>query len=118
MGVPEPSGGRLGSLRSLTEQIWRRKGEVSFVSLTSYAILALTFAVQVITARLLGPEEFGIYSTTLALVSLVEVPLIVRGSELALRKLGSAWTSKNTAEFTLLSRAMLRHDLILYARRG
>ena len=65
-------------------------------------------------ARLLGAEKFGIFSVTLAMISLVEVPLIVRGSEVALRKLGECVNRNDSQSMRQIANAMLRYDMVLF----
>lgn len=77
-------------LDDLARSIWRKKREISYVTLLSYLTLLTSFLTQVILARLLGPDNYGIYTASFAIIALVEVPLIVRSSEVALRTLTSA----------------------------
>ena len=74
----------------------------------------VAFLLQVAIARLLGAEQFGIYSVTLAMVALIEVPLVVRGSELAMRSLGEALRRNALYEMKVLARSMFFYDLRLF----
>ena len=75
----------------LIRRLWNKKNEISFVTLMSYATFGITFLTQVVLARLLEPTNYGIYIGSLAIIALVEVPLVVRGSEVSLRRLGTYW---------------------------
>lgn len=77
----------------LKKIILKKKGEISFVSAMSYATLMVTFLTQVVLARLLEPVNYGIYISSLAILALIEVPLVVRASEVSLRVLGAHWQS-------------------------
>lgn len=79
-----------------------------------YATLVLAALLQVAIVRLLGKENFGIYSTALAMVALVEVPLVVRGGEIALRMLGKAAREGDAEMLKCLARKIVRYDLLLY----
>jgi O-antigen/teichoic acid export membrane protein len=104
----------LSPVFELTRSIWRRRKEITEVSVLGYATIGLTFVIQVGIVRLLGPGQFGVYSMALALVALVEVPLIVRGSELSLRIIGMRVTSGQSGVVRALAREMIVHDLRLY----
>jgi O-antigen/teichoic acid export membrane protein len=75
----------------LARRLWNKRNEISFVTLMSYATFGITFLTQALLARLLEPTNYGIYIGSLAIIALVEVPLVVRGSEVSLRRLGAYW---------------------------
>jgi len=114
MRNPEPGLVAAFSVRDLLAQLWQRRGSLSSISVASYATLALTSIVQVAIARILGAEQFGVYAVALAFVALIEVPLITRGSELSLRKLGEMRNQGDSRDLRALARQLVRHDIALY----
>jgi O-antigen/teichoic acid export membrane protein len=102
----------LAAAGNLTRGIWRRRRDVSYVSLVGYATLLLTLVLQIGIARLLGPSEFGIYSASLAIIALFEVPLVVRSGETAIRLLGERWRTGDG--LVPLAMRMVRFDWILF----
>lgn len=101
-------------IKTILRGIWSRKRELSEVSIIGYATLAVTFLIQVGIARLLGTEDFGIYSLTIAMVAMIEVPLIVRGSEIALKILGEHWQKGELHDFKYLAEGMISYDRMLF----
>lgn len=91
-------------------QAWRHRGAISRVSLLGYATLALAFILQVMVARLLGLQLYGVYATNLAVVAIAEIPIVVRSGELAMRAMrpqpGHAETS-----YWAMSRLLVRRDI-------
>lgn len=80
------------SLMEILGKAWGRRKELSLVTLVSYCTLLVNFLTQVVLARMLGPEDYGAYISALAMVALVEVPIINRGNEIALRQIGKLKT--------------------------
>ncbi len=105
------------TVRSLTleliKRLWNKKNEISFVTLISYTTFGITYLTQVALARLLEPNNYGIYIGTLSIIALVEVPLVVRGSEVSLRRLGSYW-QQGGRNISVIVKRINREDLLLF----
>lgn len=95
-------------------QLWGKRQELSEVSLVSYLVLALSFGLNVLIARVLGPSSYGSYAAVLAAVALIEVPLVLRGSDMALRYVGELWNTGRENEARRLASQMVVYDLWLY----
>ena len=78
---------RYDLINGLFKVIWIKRTEISSISILSYLTLFFQFLTQVTLARLLGPNDYGKFAATVALIAIIEVPLIVRTSEIALRNL-------------------------------
>ena len=78
---------RYDSINELFKVIWIKRTEISSISILSYLTLFFQFLTQVTLARLLGPNDYGKFAATVALIAIIEVPLIVRTSEITLRNL-------------------------------
>ncbi len=78
---------RYDSINELFKVIWIKRTEISSISILSYLTFFFQFLTQVTLARLLGPNDYGKFAATVALIAIIEVPLIVRTSEIALRNL-------------------------------
>ena len=78
---------RYDLINELFKVIWIKRTEISSISILSYLTLFFQFLTQVTLARLLGPNDYGKFAATVALIAIIEVPLIVRTSEIALRNL-------------------------------
>ena len=78
---------RYDLINELFKLIWIKRTEISSISVLSYLTLFFQFLTQVTLARLLGPNDYGKFAATVALIAIIEVPLIVRTSEIALRNL-------------------------------
>ena len=78
---------RYDLIHELFKVIWIKRTEISSISILSYLTLFFQFLTQVTLARLLGPNDYGKFAATVALIAIIEVPLIVRTSEITLRNL-------------------------------
>lgn len=91
-------------------QAWRHRGAITQVSLLGYATLALAFVLQVMIARLLGLQLYGVYATNLAVVAIAEIPIVVRSGELAMRAM-RPYPGNATPSYWALSRMLVRRDV-------
>ena len=78
---------RYDLIHELFKVIWIKRTEISSISILSYLTFFFQFLTQVTLARLLGPNDYGKFAATVALIAIIEVPLIVRTSEITLRNL-------------------------------
>ena len=65
----------------------------SVVSLLTYSSILITFLTNVIIVRMLDSGNFGTYAFLIAIISIVEAPLIARGGELYLKNIGELWNN-------------------------
>jgi O-antigen/teichoic acid export membrane protein len=104
---------RIGTyLKSLSQQAWTHRRDISNVSFFGYATLGLAFLLQVIIARMLGLEHYGIYATNLAVVALAEVPIVVRSGEIAMRAMAGG--GEIPGRYAAIVRVMVRRDAKLF----
>jgi O-antigen/teichoic acid export membrane protein len=101
------------NIAHLFKKIISKKGELSYVAAMTYFTFAITFFTQVIHARLLGPSDYGVLVSTLAILALIETPLVVRATEISLRQLGKTEYGID-ANFIFISRAMRREDILYF----
>lgn len=75
-----------------------------------YATMALAFILQVIIARLLGVQLYGVYAANLAVVSIAEIPIVVRSGELAMRAM-RPYPGNAAPGYGALARLLVRRDV-------
>lgn len=91
-------------------QAWRHRSAITRVSLLGYATLALAFILQILIARLLGLQLYGVYATNLAVVAIAEIPIVVRSGELAMRVM-RPYPGDAAPSYWALSRMLVRRDV-------
>lgn len=103
-------GGLSNFVAGFFAQAWRHRGAISRVSLLGYATMALAFILQIIIARMLGVQLYGVYATNLAVVSIAEIPIVVRSGELAMRAM-RPYPGNPAPSYGSLSRWLMRRDV-------
>jgi len=106
-------GGLSNFVAGFFAQAWRHRGAISRVSLLGYATMALAFILQILIARLLGLQLYGVYATNLAVVSIAEIPIVVRSGELAMRAM-RPYPGNTAPSYGALSRWLVRRDVWLF----
>ncbi len=66
---------------------------IYFISLLTYFSIITVFITQVVIVRLLDISDYGVYAVIAAIISIIEAPLVTRGSELVLRIAGEKWNN-------------------------
>jgi O-antigen/teichoic acid export membrane protein len=91
-------------------QAWRHRSAITRVSLLGYATMAMGFVLQIMIARTLGVQLYGVYATNLAIVAIVEIPIVVRSGELAMRNM-RPYPGNAAPSYWSLSRLLVRRDV-------
>ena len=98
------------SLSNIKERLWRKRRELSYVAGMTYATFGVYFLSQTLLARLLGTVNYGIYVSSLAVLALIEVPLVLRAAEVSMRQLGRHMQNFE-GNIVSVSRRLLREDV-------
>ena len=63
------------------------------ISILTYSAIIIIFLTQVLIVRLLDVTDYGVYALLVAVISIIEVPLIGRSGELVLKLAGEKWNN-------------------------
>jgi O-antigen/teichoic acid export membrane protein len=71
------------------------KKNIFTISAITYAGIVIIFLTQVMIVNMVSVSDYGVYATLIAIISLIEAPLVSRSSELVMKRVGEKWNNNH-----------------------
>jgi len=91
-----------------------KKQNLYIIYLLTYLAITVIFVTQVILVNILSVSDYGIYATVIAIISLIEAPLISRGSELVLKMVGEKWHANNRGDALAIMKRIYQSERLIF----
>jgi len=87
---------------------------VKSISILTYLTIIIIFIANIMIVRELEVDSYGVFAFLLALISIVEAPLIGRGSELYLKNIGEYWHNGEYGKAVQNTKYLINMEIRIY----
>ena len=87
---------------------------VKSISILTYLTIIIVFIANIMIVRELEVDSYGVFAFLLAIISIVEAPMISRGSELYLKNIGEYWHNGEYGKAVQNTKYLINMEIRVY----